>query len=471
MKENMKHLLTMLTVAAIVIPLTAISPALADGGITATDPEGDVSMVSLSGTIPQEYIPKIDIVEASLTTKGSSARLTITFVSEPLTVEDLPTGYSLLLQAQIRGTVNGKTGVLAIMYGNMTYNTYGVSVGAIISSDDGSINIFIMPSMGGDITASASGNQLIINLDAPGASFIPSLGNASTPSQIEVVLHKGDISSGTYAFDTVNFYEQGTTGGGGGTITSPTTTTTTTTTTVTTTTPYEEVSPLEEQPTTDAVTVSLDPLSQSRVTVDTTHSIVEVEVSGTGATSGQAPDHVGVGFLYYMKDGNYSYDMFNGDGEWDGDGPENGYVFVQSFMGYEISIRVEPTGPPENPWATFSYRFYAKVPMDYMSVFYGLSQLDRAYVYARAYLDEDETLWNQAYVQAPISSGTGELTTTTTQTQATTTPHATTTTPAGGETTTGSGEASGGVGINPLIIAGVIAAIAVAGAAVFILKK
>ncbi len=477
MERSLKKLLALVAVVMLLAPFMALSPAKADGSITATDPEGDVELVAVSGRIPREYYPKIDITGASLTVAGTTIKLAITFASPPFTVDDVPKGYALSVSATIRGTVNGKEGSLSIAYGNITYNTYGDPVIAVLSSDDGSLGIFVIPSMGGNISASVSGNRLVIIANVPEVTFTPTIGNSTNPSQIDSGLGQGGIPSTTYIVDSLNFYEQGSSGGGGGEITSPTTTTAVTTTT--TTTEYgETTNPLEEQPTTDAVSVHLNPPDTSRITVDTAHNMIEIEVSGTGSTTGQAPNHVGVGLLYYTKDGNFSYDMFNGDGEWDGDGPENGYVLTQSLMGYSIDIRVQPTGPADNPWATFSYRLYAKVPMDYITAFQGISQLDRAYIYARAYLDRDEALWNQAYVQAPINAGTGNVVTTTTPggSEGTTTTQTTeagtgtsTTTTQGGAETPSTGGAAGG--INPLVLGGVVAAVAVVGVAAFLLKK
>ena len=476
MRSDPNMLLALAAVIMLAAPLLALLPATADGSITATDPEGDVELVAVSGGIPQEYYPKIDITGASLTAAGTTIKLAITFASAPFTVDDVPSGYALVISATIRGTINGKEGSLNIAYGNLTYNTYGDPVAAVLTSDDGSVTIFVVPSMGGDISASINENKLVIIMNVPGTTFTPSLGNSTNPSEINAGLGQGGVPSTTYIIDSLNFYEQGSVGGGGGEITSPTTTTAVTTTT---TTEHEETTnPLEENPTTDAVSVTLNAPDTSRITVDTVHNMIEIEVSGTGSTTGQAPNHVGVGLLYYTKDGNFSYDMFNGDGEWDGDGPENGYVLTQSLMGYSIDIRVQPTGPADNPWATFSYRLYAKVPMDYITAFQGISQLDRAYIYARAYLDRDEALWNQAYVQAPINAGTGNVVTTTTPggSEGTTTTQTTeagtgtsTTTTQGGAETPSTGGAAGG--INPLVLGGVVAAVAVVGVAAFLLKK
>lgn len=435
--------------------------------ITGTDPSGDVFVVSFGSPIPAELVNAADLVSVTITFTDSS--LTAEFV----VIGDLPSdlmnlNYSVYFIASIVGTYNGRYAQLVMGVGNVLgYSFYGPSF-AIVEDIQGNVLVVYF---GNSTTFTVQGNKVIFSAPIGTSSFSPSLGNSTDYYSMVMT---GIIGPGgsVAAYDELNLYESGSISSGETTTTTATTTSPTQTTTTTTATqpPEYEDDPLKQTPTTGDVTVSLAPPTSSRVTVDPTTGFVEVDIRGTGSTSGAAPDHVGIGIVTYFKDGNFTYEIFNGDGVWDADNdPSNGYVFSMSYMGSTINLEVKPTGPPDNPWATFSYQFYGRVPGSAIAVFSEIQRIDRAYVYARAYLDRDEARWNQAYTDLPLNTGVGQVTTTTTPNTGGGVGTTTTTTPAGGTGEPGEAPASGG--LNPMIIVGAVAAVAVIGAAVFMLRR
>ena len=438
--------------------------------ITGTDPSGDVSVISYGSPPPNDVIGMADIVSVTLTFTDSS------LTAEFEVANDLPSGlvtgdYGIYFLGTIVGSSNGRYAKLSLGLGNILgYQMYGNAF-AVIEDSDGNLIAFYY---GNSVSFSVQGNKVVMTAPVGTSTFMPSLGNVTDYSSIVAgVSTSGGTTS--VAVDDINLYESGSISTGEATqTTTPPTQTTTTTTTTTYEQPYED-DPLKQTPTTGDVTVALSPPESSRITVDPTTNIVEVDIRGTGSTSGAPPDHVGVGVITYYKDGNFTYDIFNGEGNWDADNdPSNGYTYSMSFMGYTITLEVTPTGPSDNPWATFSYHFYGKAPANAIAVFASLQDIDRAYVYARAYLDRDEAQWNQAHTDLPINAGVGEVTTATTPGGVGTTTTAGSGSTSTEETTTaagGSAESPAARGIDPMIIAGAVAAVAVIAVVVFMLRR
>jgi len=464
-----KHTLVVLAIA-----LTILASAMgayhmsAATIITGTDPAGDVMIMSYGTPPPSDVVNAADMVSVK-----------IIFTDTSMTAEigvngDIPAGlsennYSIYFLVSIVGTYNGGEAQLLIGLGQVTGYTILGNAFAVIQDSDGNL---LATYSGDQVTYSVQGNKITISAPVGTSSFTPKLSDSTGSST--VVTGIADSGGAVAGIDQLDLSESGSISTGEVTTTTTAQQGTTTTTTTTAPPEYEE-DPLKQTPTTNEVTISLSPPSSSKVTVDPTTNLVEVDIQGTGTTSGAAPDHVGVGVIVYYKDGNFTYDIFNGEGEWDADNdPSNGYVFQMSYMGYNINLEVRPTGPSDNPWASFSYRFYGKAPASAIEVFSSLQNIDRSYVFARAYLDRNETQWNQAYVDLPLNAGVGQITTTTGGLVTTTTTSYTgggaapTTTSETG--TAGAPPASGG-GINPLIIVGAVVAIAVIGAVVFMLKR
>ncbi len=459
-----------LSVAVLAIALSILASALgayhlsAATIITGTDPSGDVMIVSYGSPPPNEVVNAADLVSVTITFTETST--TAEFEVQGGIPTDLnESGYSIYFMGTIVGTYNGQGAQLFMGVGNVIgYAFYGNAF-AIIQDSDGNL---LAAYTGNAVSYTLQGNKIVVNIPVGTSSFSPSLSDSTGPSTIVAgIAGPDDTAAGV---DELDLSESGSISTGE---------VTSTTTTTTTQPPEYEEDPLKQTPTTSDVTVSLAPPTSSRVTVDPATGFVEVDIQGTGSAYGTAPDHIGVGIITYYKDGNFTYEMFNGDGEWDADDdPGNGYIFQMSYMGATINLEVKPIGSSDNPWATFSYHFYGKVPGSAIAVFSGIQNIDRAYVYARAYLDRDEMQWNQAYVDLPINAGVGEVTTTTsgglgttTTTQNTGTGGATTTsTTSTSETgTTGGAPAPGG--LNPMIIVGAVVAIAVIGAIVFMLRR
>lgn len=443
--------------AALLIPLTGSLLASAAVTISATDPAGDVQVVSLGGLIPPEVVNAVDLTSAQITFTESS--VTATYEMAGQVPSNFTIGnYSIYVYAIIMGQYSGQGASLILGAGfSPQYGLFGQAFAALVDSNGNPIAIFGNES----VSVQVSGSAVTVTAPVGTSTFTPGLGNSTNPSSVE----SGAIIEGTMtggAFDEINLYEAGSISGGG--VTTPPSGTTTTTQTTTTTT--EEVSnPLEQEPTTNDVVVSLEPPTKAHITIDSTKNLVSIDLEGTGSTSGAPPDHVGIAVIALLKDGNVSYAWFNGEGDWDDDNnPANGYVFTMQYMGYSIDLKVTPTGPADNPWATFSYSFKGTVPADYLEVSYGMAQVDKFGVLARAYLDRDETTWNQAWVWFTPTTGGGEVTTTTTTPQE-----------GGGQSTTTTGGAQpgggAGAGLDPVIIGGIAAAVIIGVVAALLIKR
>ncbi len=461
-----KRAIVALLMVTLLIPLASSLLVISATTISATDPTGDVSSVTIGGQIPPQVISAADLTSAQLTFTETS--VTVSFeVAGEIPTDFMVNNYSLYFYADIMGQYNGQSTHLIIGAGSPPgFSAFGYSF-AIIEDDDGNGLAFYY---GDSVSVQVSGSSVSVTAPIGTSSFIPTLGDTNDPSMV----YSGALISGTMsggASDDINLYLTGTITGGE-TTTPPQETTTPP---QTTTTPPEEVSnPMDEEPTTADVTVSIGAPNTAHITLDTTNNLASINIEGEGSTSGAAPDHVGIAIIAILKDGNVSYTWINGDMNWDPDNnPSNGYAFTMQYMSYSIDLEITPTGPAENPWASFSYSFKGTVPANYIGINYGLSQVNRFYILARAYLDRDETLWNQAYAEFSPTTGTGEVTeppTQTTQTSPTTTSQVET-----GEGTTTTSESypnnDTGSGLNPLLIGGVVAIAIVAVAALFLIKR
>ncbi|GEM_PF-6092628 len=456
---------------ALMLSLASVAVASSATVISATDSSGDVATVSLGSPIPSEVVSAVDLVSVEITFADSST--TATFQMAGQIPSNYSIGnYSIFVYADIMGTYGGQKAHLLIGAGNPPGLASVGYAFAIVEDEEGNGLAFYF---GDSVSVQVSGSTVTITAPIGTSSFTPSLGSSGEPSTVySGAFISGSMSGG--ANDEINLYESGSITGGEVT-TSPTQTTTTTETTTTTPPGEETTNPMDESPTTADVAVSIGAPAVAHITFDTLRNLASIDLEGEGSTSGSAPDHVGIAIIAVLKDGNVSYTWINGDMNWDPDNdPSNGYAFTMQYMSYSINLKVTPTGPADNPWATFSYSFMGTVPADYLGINYGLSHVDRFYILARAYLDRDEETWNQAYAEFTPTSGTGEVATPPTQT--TTTTETTTTTQestGGAETTSSTNETlpggGGGTGLNPLLIGGVLAAVIIVAAVAVIIKR